>query len=98
MHSALAGDGVVFRFRQQLAPLIRSRGEVLRPLVKEGIDPEFVGLANFGMMFAVAMQRWLDTSQDDPATTAAQFNRLSTGGFTRDKTRTQNAGPYSDPQ
>ncbi len=72
-------------FQEQLEPLIRARGDVLRPLVKEGIDPEFVGLASFGMMFAVAMQRWLGASQDDPSATAAQFNRLSTGGFARDK-------------
>jgi AcrR family transcriptional regulator len=73
-------------FRENLEPLIRKRGEVLRPLVKEGIDPEFVGLASFGMMFAVAMQRWLGGRRDDLAATAAQFNRLATGGFARDKT------------
>jgi AcrR family transcriptional regulator len=73
-------------FRENLEPLIRKRGEVLRPLVKEGIDPEFVGLASFGMMFAVALQRWLGEPRDDLATTAAQFNRLTTGGFARDKT------------
>jgi AcrR family transcriptional regulator len=84
-------------FREQLEPLIRARGEVLRPLVKEGIDPQFVGLASFGMMFAVAMQSWLGEPRDDLAAIAAQFNRLSTGGFARDKTiiqtRERNDGP-----
>jgi AcrR family transcriptional regulator len=84
-------------FRENLEPLIRERGEVLRPLVKEGIDPQFVGLASFGMMFAVAMQRWLGEPRDDLATTAAQLNRLMTGGFARDKrairTRDRNNGP-----
>lgn len=78
-------------FRENLEPLIRQRGEVLRPLVKEGLDPQFVGLANFGMMFAVTMQRWLGDTQDDLAAIAAQFNRLSTGGFARDKTKIQKA-------
>jgi AcrR family transcriptional regulator len=73
-------------FRDYLEPLIRERGEVLRPLVKDGIDPQFVGLASFGMMFAVAMQRWLGESRDDLAATAAQFNRLSAGGFARNRT------------
>jgi AcrR family transcriptional regulator len=76
-------------FRENLEPLIRQRGEVLRPLVKDGIDPQFVGLANFGMMFAVAMQRWLGEPQQDLATITVQFNRLSTGGFARDKTTIQ---------
>ena len=73
-------------FREHLEPLIRERGKVLEPLVKEGVDPEFVGLASFGMMFGVAMQRWLGEPRYDLATTAAQFNRLSTGGFARDRT------------
>lgn len=74
-------------FREYLEPLIRQRGEVLRPLVKEDIDPEFVGLATFGMMFAVAMQRWLGEQPYDLVATATQFNRLSTSGFARDATR-----------
>ncbi|MFT3964259.1 MAG: TetR/AcrR family transcriptional regulator [Sphingobium sp.] len=72
-------------FREHLEPLIRQRGEVLRPLVKEGIEPEFVGLASFGMMFAVAIQRWLGSSTTDLEATAVQFNRLATGGFARTK-------------
>jgi AcrR family transcriptional regulator len=72
-------------FREHLEPLIRQRGILLAPLVKDGIDPEFVGLANFGMMFAVAMQRWFGARQDDLSATAAQFNRLSTTGFVRSK-------------
>jgi AcrR family transcriptional regulator len=70
-------------FREHLEPLIRQRGEVLRPLTKEGIDPQFVGLASFGMMLAVAMQRQFGEHRDDLATVARQFNQLSTGGFAR---------------
>jgi AcrR family transcriptional regulator len=73
-------------FREQLEPLIRERGLVLRPLAKKGLDPEFLGLASFGMLFAVAMQRWFNGRDDDLAPTAAQFNRLFTGGFARDMT------------
>lgn len=72
-------------FREHLEPLIRARGEVLRPLVKEGINPEFVGLVNFGMMFAVTMQRWLGERDGNLGETVAQFNRLSTSGFARSK-------------
>lgn len=72
-------------FQQQLEPLIRQRGEVLRPLAKGGLDPEFLGLASFGMMFAVALQRSFGGRTDDLSATAAQFNRLFTGGFAREK-------------
>lgn len=73
-------------FQDRLEPLIRARGEVLRPLAKEDFDPEFLGLASFGMMFAVALQRWFCGTGDDLAATARQFNRLYTSGFAREKT------------
>lgn len=72
-------------YREYLMPLIQQRGQVLRPLVKSGIDPEFVGLANFGMLFAVAMDRYFGGINDDLSSVASQFNRLSTQGFARDK-------------
>ena len=72
-------------YREEIAPLIRQRGEVLRSLVKDGIDPELVGLVNFGMLFAVAMDRYLGDGQGDLSALATQFNRLSTSGFAREK-------------
>jgi AcrR family transcriptional regulator len=72
-------------YRDHIAPLIRQRGEVLEPLLKDGLEPEFVGLANFGMLFAVAMDCVLGNRRDDLSELASQFNRLSTGGFARDK-------------
>ena len=88
-------------YRGQIAPLLRRRGEVLAPLVKEGIDPQLVGLTSFGMLFAVAMDRWFGGDEGggagDLAATAAQFNRLSTTGFAREtsrlNTREKNDGP-----
>jgi AcrR family transcriptional regulator len=70
-------------FREFLEPLIVARGEVLRSLSKPGIDPQFVGLASFGMMFAIAMQRWLGAKPRDIDESARQLNRLATGGFAR---------------
>lgn len=85
--TALFSDLEVGRklFQGHLEPVIRQRGEVLRPLVKEGIDPDFVGLVNFGMMFAVAMQRRLGNHDEDLVGVARQFNRLATEGFARAK-------------
>jgi AcrR family transcriptional regulator len=72
-------------YREEVAPLIRQRGEVLRPLVKEGLDPKLVGLLNFGMLFAVAMDRYLGGESGDLSATAGQLSRLSTSGFAREK-------------
>ncbi|MDR2858462.1 MAG: TetR/AcrR family transcriptional regulator [Novosphingobium sp.] len=72
-------------FRERLEPLIRARGEVLRPLAKDGLDPQFLGLASFGMMFAVALQRWFGSDDGDLSATASQFNRLYASGFAREK-------------
>jgi AcrR family transcriptional regulator len=74
-------------YREEIAPLIRQRGEVLRPLIKEGIDPELVGLMNFGMLFAVAMDRHLGGGEADLGALAGQFSRLSTTGFAREKSK-----------
>jgi AcrR family transcriptional regulator len=72
-------------YREEIAPLIRQRGEVLRPLVKDGIDPKLVGLMNFGMLFAVAMDRHLGGGSGDLSALASQFSRLSATGFAREK-------------
>src|SRR5262249_11511595 len=72
-------------YREEIAPLIRQRGEVLRALVKDGVDPELVGLLSFGMLFAVAMDRYLGDGQGDLSELASQFNHLSTSGFAREK-------------
>ena len=79
-------------YREEVAPLIRQRGEVLRPLVKDGIDPELVGLLNFGMLFAVAMDRYLGDGQGDLSALASQFTRFSTQGFAREKSKATTGG------
>jgi AcrR family transcriptional regulator len=72
-------------YREHIAPLIKQRGDVLQPLLRDGLDAEFVGLANFGMLFAMAMDRTLGDRTGDLSELATQFTRLSTGGFARDK-------------
>ncbi|HTV95604.1 MAG TPA: helix-turn-helix domain-containing protein [Steroidobacteraceae bacterium] len=72
-------------YREEVAPLIRQRGEVLRPLVKEGIDPQLVGLFNFGMLFALAMDRYLGGGQGELSVLASQLTRFATQGFARER-------------
>ncbi|MGE4303332.1 MAG: hypothetical protein AB7E24_04785 [Novosphingobium sp.] len=68
-----------------MEPVIRARGEVLEPLAKEGLSSEFLGLAGFGMIFAVALQRWFRDRTDDLSAAVSQFNQFYTTGFARDK-------------
>ena len=80
-------------YREQIAPLIRARGEILDGLTRDGLDLDFVGLANFGMLFAIALDRHFgdgklsgsDAAEGnaDLSRAAAQFTRMSTGGFAR---------------
>jgi AcrR family transcriptional regulator len=79
-------------YREEVAPLIRQRGEVLRPLLKEGLDPKLVGLLNFGMLFAVAMDRYLGDGGGDLSALASQLSRLSTSGFVREKGKVATRG------
>ncbi|MEZ5742284.1 MAG: helix-turn-helix domain-containing protein [Sphingomonadaceae bacterium] len=85
--SALFSDPEMGRefYRKQIAPLNRQRGTVLDGLTREGIDLEFVGLANFGMLFAIALENHFGTGKTDLTHMARQFGRMSTGGFARDK-------------
>jgi AcrR family transcriptional regulator len=75
-------------YREQIAPLIHARGEILEGLTREGLDLDFVGLAIFGMQFAVALDRHfgggdLSGGQADLSHAAEQFTRMATGGFAR---------------
>lgn len=83
-------------FRELLEPMIVARGDVLRDLCKPGIDPQFVGLASFGMMFAIAMQRWLGKQPHDLDESARQLNRLTTSGFARTRPHTASASEEKD--
>ena len=71
-------------YRDHIAPLLRQRGQVLDGITRDGLDLDFVGLANFGMLFAVAMDRHFCGGEADLADLARQFTRMSTGGFARE--------------
>jgi hypothetical protein len=68
-------------YREQIAPLLAERSAALAPLIKPGLDPEFVELAMFGMFFAVAMDRTLKGEGGDLAAVAAQVTTLAVTGF-----------------
>lgn len=74
-------------YREQIAPMIEDRGEVLSELLDETHDPQFVGLAIFGVMFAVAMDQTFKDKPDDVSKPAERVTQLFTRGFlkARDK-------------
>lgn len=85
-------------YREHIAPILHQRGEILDGLVRDGLDLDFVGLAIFGMTFAIALDRHFGAdgtvAQADLSEVARQFTRMSTGGFARDRndTKTQDSG------
>lgn len=74
-------------YRESIAPLIHQRGQILDGLTRDGLDLDFVGLAIFGMQFAIAMDRHFGEpdQQADLSDIAKQFTRMATGGFARDR-------------
>lgn len=69
-------------YQEQIVPLIKVQAEALRPLVREGINPEVVNLAVFGMFFGIAMDRAFNDDCDDLSTLARQVSSLALFGFT----------------
>jgi AcrR family transcriptional regulator len=75
-------------YREHIAPILHQRGAILEGLVRDGLDLDFVGLAIFGMTFAIALDRHFggENAKGDLSEVARQFTRMSTGGFARDRT------------
>jgi len=72
-------------YREQIFPLLKQRGEVLEGLLKDDLDPEFAGVALFGILFAVAMDQIFRERNDDRAELARQLVQLSALGFLKDR-------------
>lgn len=83
-------------YREHIAPLIRQRGHILDGLTRDGLDLDFVGLANFGMLFAIALDGHFGGGDLDIGHLAKQFTRMSTGGFARDKAGQTDDGEPQD--
>ena len=48
-------------------PILKQRAEVLRRVIKDELDPEFVELAHFGIFFALAMDQTKRFQSVDPS-------------------------------
>jgi AcrR family transcriptional regulator len=72
-------------YREQIVPLLKQRGEVLDGLLKDSIDPEFAGLAIFGVMFAIAMDQTFKGRTVETSELARQLVQFSALGFLKDR-------------
>jgi TetR/AcrR family transcriptional regulator len=72
---------------QQIVPLLKERGDVMRGVVRSSVDPDLLALAGFGMLFALAMDQAFRGGKDDPAELAARLSDLVALGFVPDRFR-----------
>lgn len=75
---------------EQIVPLIKERSEVMRDVVKDGIDPELLSIASFGMYFAIAMDRKFRGKKDDLSVIAKHLTDIVAFGFVKDRVRKKN--------
>jgi AcrR family transcriptional regulator len=67
----------------QILPILKQRAEALQGVIKEDLDPEFVELSLFGMLFALAMDQTLRGKRRDPRKTARQITKFAMTGFAK---------------
>jgi AcrR family transcriptional regulator len=70
-------------YREQIAPLLKQRSEVISGLIREDLDPEFVELATFGILFAIAMDRTFKNKVWNIDDVVDQLMIMTTTGFAR---------------
>lgn len=68
---------------EQILPILKQRAEALQGVIKEDLDPEFVELSLFGMLFALAMDQTLRGKRKDPRKTARQITKFAMTGFAK---------------
>lgn len=68
---------------EQILPILRQRAEALQGVIKDELDPEFVELSLFGMLFALAMDQTLRGRRKDPRKTARQITKFAMTGFAK---------------
>jgi AcrR family transcriptional regulator len=87
--AALFSDAELGRklYNEQILPLLKQRGEILDGILRETVEPEFAGLALFGVLFAVAMDQTFRGRTHEPADLARQVVQFSGLGFLKDSRR-----------
>lgn len=71
-------------YLEQIVPLLRERGEALSGVSKESLDTDFIQVASFGILFALAMDERFRGRTWDTSEIARQLAILSTTGFVKE--------------
>ncbi len=84
--AALFSDPVLGRklYNEHIIPLLKQRGEAIALITKEEITPEFVGLATFGIYFAIAMDQSFGGKSGTVDDLARQATDFSLFGFAKE--------------
>lgn len=66
---------------EQIVPLLKERGNVMRSVVRNSVDPDLLALAGFGMLFALAMDQAFRGGKDDSSALAGRLADMVAFGF-----------------
>jgi AcrR family transcriptional regulator len=70
-------------YRGQITPLLQQRSAAMSALIRPDLEPEFVELAMFGILFAIAMDQTFRGKSRDPAALVDQLIIMVTSGFAK---------------
>jgi AcrR family transcriptional regulator len=68
-------------YRSQIAPLLQQRSDAMSALIRPDLEPEFVELAMFGILFAIAMDQTFRGKARDLSAIVDQLILMVTSGF-----------------
>jgi len=71
-------------YLEHIVPLLRERGDAIGGMTKDSLDPDFIQVASFGMLFALAMDERFRGRTWDLAEIARQLAIVSTTGFVKE--------------
>ena len=71
-------------YLEEVVPILKERGEAFSALTKDSLDPDFVQVLTFGMLFALAMDATFRGERWDLRETARQLTTVSTTGFVKE--------------
>ena len=72
---------------EHMEPMFKERGDAMRNVVRDDIDPNRLSVFAFGIFFAVAMDRFFTGDNSDLSDVVEQITNLCTFGFASDEYR-----------
>lgn len=71
-------------YLEHIVPLLKERSDAIGGMIKESLDRDFIQVANFGILFALAMDERFRGRTWDVSEIARQLAILSTTGFVKE--------------